>query len=132
MLIDRYPPLALFAFVPKLLCAFEPVLRERDRWFDDDEIVPRIKADPARCAPHSLNLGRPRTPVYHMRAPAAPGWTNVRFGHSPFNFRQIRGVTKASPIVIVPALCCPHEVRLSGCPTADHGFFLFKTFPDKH
>ena len=48
MLIDRYPPLALFAFVPKLLCDFEPVLRALDRWLDDDEIVRRIKADLAR------------------------------------------------------------------------------------
>ncbi|MGH7037785.1 MAG: hypothetical protein ACREE4_02060 [Stellaceae bacterium] len=131
MLIDRYPPPALFAFVPKLLCDFEPVLRERDHWFDDDAIVRRIKADPARRAPHSLSPGRPSTPVRHMRAPAAPDWTNARFGHNPFDFRQTRGVTKASPIVIVPALC-RSQVRLSCCPTADHGFFPFKTFPDRH
>src|SRR5919202_583265 len=56
MLIDRYPPVALFAFVPKLLC-------ELDRLLDDDEIVCRIKGDLARRAPHSLSLGRPSTPV---------------------------------------------------------------------
>src|ERR671933_371765 len=56
MLIDRYPPVALFAFVPKLLCEF-------DRLLDDDEIVCRIKGDLARRAPHSLSLGRPSTPV---------------------------------------------------------------------
>jgi hypothetical protein len=28
MLVDRYPPLDLFAFVPKLLEEFEPELRE--------------------------------------------------------------------------------------------------------
>jgi transposase, IS5 family len=63
MLIDRYPPVELFAFVPKLLCEFEPVLCELDRLLDDDEIVCRIKADLARRAPHSLSLGRPSTPV---------------------------------------------------------------------
>jgi transposase, IS5 family len=63
MLIDRYPPVALFAFVPKLLCEFEPVLRELDRLLDDDAIVGRIKADLTRRAPHSLSLGRPSTPV---------------------------------------------------------------------
>lgn len=63
MLIDRYPPLALFAFVPKLLCDFEPVLRALDRWLEDEEIVRRIKADLAHRAQHSLSLGRPSTPV---------------------------------------------------------------------
>lgn len=63
MLIDRYPPPALSAFVPKLLCDFEPVLRALDRWLEDDEIVRRLKADLARRAPHSLRLGRPSTPV---------------------------------------------------------------------
>jgi IS5 family transposase len=63
MLIDRYPRVELFAFVPKLLCDFEPVLRELDGLLDDDEIVGRIKADLARRAPHSLSLGRPSTPV---------------------------------------------------------------------
>jgi transposase, IS5 family len=63
MLIDRYPPVALFAFVPKLLCEFEPVLRELDCLLDDDDIVQRVKADLARRAPHSLSLGRPSTPI---------------------------------------------------------------------
>jgi len=63
MLIDRSPPVELFAFVPKLLCEFEPVLHELDRLLDDDEIIGRIKADLARRAPHSLSLGRPSTPV---------------------------------------------------------------------
>src|SRR5215212_7001011 len=63
MLIDRYPPVQLFAFVPGLLCAFEPVLKELDRLLDDDEIVGRIKADLARRAPRSLSVGRPSTPV---------------------------------------------------------------------
>src|SRR5918912_4104852 len=63
MLIDRYPPVALFAFVPKLLCDFEPVLRQLDPLLEDDAIFRRIKADLARRAPNSLSLGRPSTPV---------------------------------------------------------------------
>lgn len=53
MPVDRDPPPALFAFVPKLLCDFEPVPRALDRRLDDEVIVRRIKADPARRAPHS-------------------------------------------------------------------------------
>ncbi len=63
MLVDRYPPVALFDLVPKLLCEFEPVLRELDRLLEDDEILQCIKADLARRAPNSLTLGRPSTPV---------------------------------------------------------------------
>jgi transposase, IS5 family len=63
MLVDRYPPVALFALVPELLCRFEPVLRELDRLLEDDVIFRRIKADLARRAPNSVRLGRPSTPV---------------------------------------------------------------------
>src|ERR671933_349555 len=63
MLVDRYPPVALFALVPELLCRFEPVLRELDRLLEDDTIFRYIKADLARRAPNSLSLGRPSTPV---------------------------------------------------------------------
>ena len=63
MLVERYPPVSLFAFVPKLLCEFEPVLRQLDHLLEDDEILQRIKADLARRAPNALNLGRPSTPV---------------------------------------------------------------------
>src|SRR5512147_2015322 len=63
MLVDCYPPMQLFALVPKLLGDFEPVLRELDRLLDDDGIVHRIESDLARRAPHSLSLGRPSTPV---------------------------------------------------------------------
>jgi IS5 family transposase len=63
MLIDRYPPVALFALVPQLYADFEPVLRELDCLLEDDEIFHRIKADLARRAPHSLTRGRPSTPV---------------------------------------------------------------------
>ena len=63
MLIDRYPPVALFALVPELLCRFEPVLRELDRLLDDDAIVRRVKGDLARRARHTPTLGRRSTPV---------------------------------------------------------------------
>lgn len=63
MLIDRYPPVDLFALVPKLYADFEPVLRELDRLLDDDAIIRRVKADLARRAERSLTLGRPSTPV---------------------------------------------------------------------
>jgi IS5 family transposase len=63
MLVDCYPPMDLFALVPPLLCAFEPVLRELDRLLDDEAIVQRVKADLARRARHSLRRGRPGTPV---------------------------------------------------------------------
>lgn len=63
MLVDRYPPMDLFALVPPLLCAFEPVLRELDRLLDDEAIVRRVKADLAQRAAHSLRRGRPSTPV---------------------------------------------------------------------
>jgi IS5 family transposase len=63
MLVDRYPPMDLFALVPPLLCAFEPVLQELDRLLDDEVIVRRVKADLARRAPHSQRRGRPSTPI---------------------------------------------------------------------
>jgi IS5 family transposase len=63
MLTDRYPPVNLFAFVPKLVAEFEPELRELDRLLDDDIIVGRVRADLARRAPHTRTRGRPSTPV---------------------------------------------------------------------
>ena len=63
MLVERYPPMSLFALVPKLLCDFEPVLRQLDTLLEDDELIQRLKADLARRAPNSLSRGRPSTPV---------------------------------------------------------------------
>lgn len=63
MLVDRYPPLDLFAFVPKLLAEFEPELRELDRLLEDDVLFQEVKADLARRAPHTATRGRPSTPV---------------------------------------------------------------------
>jgi IS5 family transposase len=63
MLVDRYPPVALFDLVPTRLCRFEPVLRELDRLLEDDTIFRCIKADLAQRAPNTLRRGRPSTPV---------------------------------------------------------------------
>jgi IS5 family transposase len=63
MIVDRYAPVNLFAFVPKLMAEFEPELRELDRLLEDDDILQRVKADLARRCPHSLTRGRHSTPV---------------------------------------------------------------------
>jgi IS5 family transposase len=63
MIVDRYAPVNLFAFVPKLQADFEPELRELDHLLDDDGILQRVKADLARRHPHSLTRGRHSTPV---------------------------------------------------------------------
>lgn len=63
MLVDRYPPVNLFALVPKLVTEFEPALAVLDRLLDDDVIVRRVRADLARRRPQTLTRGRPATPV---------------------------------------------------------------------
>lgn len=63
MLVDRYPPVNLFALVPKLVTEFEPELAVLDRLLDDDVIVQRVRADLARRRPQTLTRGRPSTPV---------------------------------------------------------------------
>jgi IS5 family transposase len=63
MIVERYDPINLFEFVPKLQADFEPELRELDRLLEDDGILQRVKADFARRSPHSLTRGRHSTPV---------------------------------------------------------------------
>ncbi len=63
MIVERYDPVNLFEFVPKLQADFEPELRELDRLLEDDGILQRLKADLARRSPHSLTRGRHSTPV---------------------------------------------------------------------
>ena len=63
MLIDHYPPVNLFALVPKLAGEFEPELMLLDRLLDDDVIIARVRADLARRTPRTLTRGRPSTPV---------------------------------------------------------------------
>src|SRR5215213_5388443 len=63
MIVDRYPPVTLFAVVPKLVADFEPELRELDRLLEDDELFARVKRDLGGRRPHSLTRGRHSTPV---------------------------------------------------------------------
>ncbi len=63
MIVERYDPVNLFEFVPKLQADFEPELRELDRLLEDDAILQRVKADFARRSPHSLTRGRHSTPI---------------------------------------------------------------------
>ena len=63
MLRDRAAPVDLFALVPALALRFEPELAELDRLLEDDELLRRIKADLSRRRPHTLDTGRPSTPV---------------------------------------------------------------------
>jgi transposase, IS5 family len=63
MLRDRYAPVDLFALVPALMLHFEPELAELDRLLEDDQLFQQIKADLARRRLHTLETGRPSTPV---------------------------------------------------------------------
>src|SRR5438270_3023057 len=63
MLRDRYTPVDLFALVPALTLHFEPELAELDRLLEDDQLFQQIRADLSRRRPHTLETGRPSTPV---------------------------------------------------------------------
>jgi transposase, IS5 family len=63
MLRDRYDPMDLFALVPALSLAMEPILAQLDQLLEDDGLFQRIKADLRRRAPHTATRGRPSTPV---------------------------------------------------------------------
>jgi len=63
MLRDRYEPMDLFALVPQLSLAMEPVLTELDRLLEDDVVFQRVRADMAKRYPQTLTRGRPSTPV---------------------------------------------------------------------
>lgn len=63
MLRDRAEPVDLFALVPALALRFEPELAELDRLLDDDHLFQQTKADLSRRHPHTLEAGRPSTPV---------------------------------------------------------------------
>jgi IS5 family transposase len=63
MLRDRAAPVDLFALVPTLELRFEPELAELDRLLEDDQIFQHVKADLSRRRPHTLETGRPSTPV---------------------------------------------------------------------
>ena len=63
MLRDCYDAMNLFALVPTLSFAQEPVLAHLDRLLEDDVLFQRVKADLRRRAPHTATRGRPSTPV---------------------------------------------------------------------
>lgn len=63
MLRDRYAPMDLFALVPALSLAMEPILAQLDQVLEDDGLLQRVKADLCRRAPHTATRGRPSTPV---------------------------------------------------------------------
>jgi len=63
MLRDRSAPVDLFALVPALELRFEPELAELDRLLEDDQIFQHVKADLSRRRPHTVETGRPSTPV---------------------------------------------------------------------
>jgi IS5 family transposase len=63
MLRDRYEPVDIFARVPQLSRAMDPVLAQIDALLDDDAIFQAIKADLCIRYPHTTRTGRPSTPV---------------------------------------------------------------------
>jgi IS5 family transposase len=63
MLRDRAAPVDLFALVPALTLAFEPVLARLDQLLDDDTVFAAVKADLVRRWPQTWRTGRPSTPV---------------------------------------------------------------------
>ncbi len=63
MLRDCYPAVDLFALAPALALQFEPVLAQLDRLLEDDTLFQAIKTDLGRRRPHTLETGRPSTPV---------------------------------------------------------------------
>ena len=63
MLRDRYTSVDLFGLVPALMLHFEPELAELDRLLEDDQLFQQIRADLSRRRPHTLETGRPSTPV---------------------------------------------------------------------
>jgi IS5 family transposase len=63
MLRDRYEPMNLFALVPALSLAMEPVLTRLDTLLDDDTVFQTVKRDLAQRFPRTPTTGRPSTPV---------------------------------------------------------------------
>jgi IS5 family transposase len=63
MLRDRYEAVDIFATVPQLSRAMDPVLAQLDELLDDATIFQQLKADLSRRYPQTLRNGRPSTPV---------------------------------------------------------------------
>ena len=63
MLRERYDPVDIFATVPQLSQAIEPVLAQLNILLDDDAIFQQVQADLSLRYPHTTTTGRPSTPV---------------------------------------------------------------------
>ena len=63
MLRDRDDPIDLFALIPAVSLAMDPVLAQLDQLLEDDALVQRVKADLLRRTPHTATRERPSTPV---------------------------------------------------------------------
>ncbi len=63
MLRDRYEPQNLFQMVAALSLKMEPVLARLDHLLDDDVLFREVRGDLAQRYPHTLQTGRPSTPV---------------------------------------------------------------------
>src|SRR5437879_10452865 len=63
MLRDRSTPVDLFGLGPAWMLHFEPELAELDRLLEDEQLFQQVKTDLARRRPHTLQTGRPSTPV---------------------------------------------------------------------
>ena len=57
MLRDRYEPMNLFALVPTLSLAMDPVLTQLDTLLEDDTLFQTVKADLARRFPRTRTTG---------------------------------------------------------------------------
>ena len=65
MFRDRYPAVDLFALVPALALAFEPVLARLDVLLDEDALFQSVRGDLARRA---ARAGRPAVASSRPRA----------------------------------------------------------------
>jgi IS5 family transposase len=63
MLRDRYEPVDIFAQVPQLSQAMDPVLAQLNHLLDDDAIFQQLKADLSTRYRYTTRTGRPSTPV---------------------------------------------------------------------
>jgi len=63
MLIDRYEPEDVFAWVPELAEQTDPVLVQLDRLLDDDQLYAQVRGDLARRYRLTLVHGRHSTPA---------------------------------------------------------------------
>lgn len=63
MLRDRYEPLDIFAVVPQLSQAIDPVLTQLNALLADDALFQQVKADLSHRYPHTTQTGRPSTPI---------------------------------------------------------------------